>query len=675
MPDPVMNMKALDWAILGTLIAFLVAMLVYSQRFVRNTSQFLAADRCAGRYLLAISNGIAALGAITVIAQFELNYQAGFSPVWWSFIMGFVSLALTASGWVSYRLRETRVLTIAQFFEERYSRKFRVFAGFMAWLAGVLNYGIFPAVSARFFIYFCGLPQQFGLFGFTVSTYVFLLLLFLSLGVIFAIFGGQVAIMVTDFCQGTFCNIAFLILLFYLLTVFDWRTIAATLTELSMKNPAGSLVDPFKTSSLRDFNLTYFLISVFFTVIYWQTWLGTQGFQVSAKSPHESKMAGMLGTWRGMTQSRLLLFIPICAIVVLQGNLPEFAAVRQQTETALAAVGNSTLHEQLQVSVVLAKLLPAGLLGMFAAMMFAAMLSTDDSYLHSWGSILIQDVLLPMRRKQTALSPRQHINLLRLSILLVAVIAFFISWLFQQTQSIMLYFTISGALYAASAVVIGGLYWKKGTTTAAWISMISGAAFAIAGLLLCYYTPEWWQSHSGGAPQFYPDGRRIPLLDGQQAGFWAAVISIVSYIVISLCERRLRRMPDFNLERMLHRGPYARPGEAKPATGLKAFGFTADFTRSDKFIYLITIGWNLLWFVIGVALLLLEKAGLMTAARWTGFWIWFMIIGVVIGVGTTVWFLIGGVSDMRELFHTLKTARSNDNDDGRVIDGRNAGDR
>ena len=109
--------------------------------------------------------------------------------------------------------------------------------------------------------------------------------------------------------------------------------------------------------------------------------------------------------------------------------------------------------------------------------------------------------------------------------------------------------------------------------------------------------------------------------------------------------------------------------------GLKAFGFTADFTRRDKFVYLITIGWNLLWFVIGIALLLLEKAGLMTAARWTDFWIWFMVIGVVIGVGTTVWFLIGGVIDMRELFHTLKTVRSNDNDDGRVIDNHNAGDR
>ena len=225
-----------------------------------------------------------------------------------------------------------------------------------------------------------------------------------------------------------------------------------------------------------------------------------------------------------------------------------------------------------------------------------------------------------------------------------------------------------------SEMCIRDRYWKKGTTTAAWVSMISGATFAVVGLLLCYYTPAWWQSYSNGVPQFYPDGRRIPLLDGQEAGFWASVISLVSYIVISLCERYIRRMPDFNLDRMLHRGAYALPGEAKPAVGLKALGFNNAFTLSDKIIYLITIGWNLVWFVIGITLLLLERAGVMTAARWSNFWIWFMIIGVVVGFGTTIWFLIGGVSDMRKLFHTLKTAHSDDSDDGRVLDS-NEGDR
>ena len=35
------------------------------------------------------------------------------------------------SGWVIYRFRETCALTLAQFFEIRYSKKFRIFTGMM----------------------------------------------------------------------------------------------------------------------------------------------------------------------------------------------------------------------------------------------------------------------------------------------------------------------------------------------------------------------------------------------------------------------------------------------------------------------------------------------------------------------------------------------------------------
>ena len=40
-----------------------------------------------------------------------------------------IILFVAISGWVIYRFRETRALTLAQFFEVRYSKKFRLFMG------------------------------------------------------------------------------------------------------------------------------------------------------------------------------------------------------------------------------------------------------------------------------------------------------------------------------------------------------------------------------------------------------------------------------------------------------------------------------------------------------------------------------------------------------------------
>ncbi|NIM00736.1 MAG: sodium:solute symporter, partial [Acidobacteria bacterium] len=90
----------------------------------------------------------------------EMNYVAGFSMSWWGMTMSVFVLAVTASGWVVYRFRQTRCLTLAEFFERRYSRNFRVFAGIVAFVSGIVNFGIFPAVGARFFIHYCALPRE-----------------------------------------------------------------------------------------------------------------------------------------------------------------------------------------------------------------------------------------------------------------------------------------------------------------------------------------------------------------------------------------------------------------------------------------------------------------------------------------------------------------------------------
>ena len=149
-----MNFTALDWWIVGVVYAAMAGGVWLLRPFMRGVTDFLAAGRTAGRYMLSVSQGVAALGAISVVGFLEQNYVAGFSLTWWGLSTAIVVLLISVTGFVVYRFRETRCLTLAEFFERRYSRSFRIFMGLLAFLSGIINFGIFPAVGARFFIQF-----------------------------------------------------------------------------------------------------------------------------------------------------------------------------------------------------------------------------------------------------------------------------------------------------------------------------------------------------------------------------------------------------------------------------------------------------------------------------------------------------------------------------------------
>lgn len=202
-----MHLAALDWAIVSAFVLGLAVVAVWIRRYTRSVSDFLAANRCAGRYMLTLSEGLAAFGVASVIANFEKFYQAGFAAYWWGMMLAPVGMLVAMSGWVAYRYRETRALTMAQFFEMRYNRRFRVFAGILTWISGVLNYGVFPGIVANFFIHFCGLPQTLVIAGVEVRTLLLVMACFLGLALALVFGGGMVAVMVTDFIQAQFVNI------------------------------------------------------------------------------------------------------------------------------------------------------------------------------------------------------------------------------------------------------------------------------------------------------------------------------------------------------------------------------------------------------------------------------------------------------------------------------------
>jgi len=676
-----MTMNSLDYAIV--LIPFTVVLVVSwrTRRYMKSVADFMSASRCGGRYLLATAAGEAGMGAVSAVAIFEYTYKAGFAMSWWQMLSVPVGLLITLTGFAIYRYRETRAMTLAQFFEIRYSRNFRVFAGIMAFVSGVLNYGIFPAVGARFFVNYCGFPQSLLLLGMSVPTFAVLMFFFLGFALFLTLMGGQLTIMVSDTLQGLLAGVFYLIVIAALLYLFRWSDISGAMANVP---PGQSMLNPFDTAQAADFNIWYVLIGIFGMIYGRLGWQGGHGFWSSAASPHEAKMGAILGGWRGIASTVTITLLGICAFTYM--THPHFAQGAAQVNVQLQTIdGGPQIQSQMRVPVALSHMLPFGIKGVFAAVIFFAMIACDGSYMHSWGSIFIQDVVVPLRK--SPLTPKQHIRLLRWSIAGVAIFAFLFSLLYQQTDYILMFFAITGAIFlgGSGCAILGGLYFKKGTTAAAWAGMIAGSVLAVGGLVV----QQVWQSLDAviislvrgwgiARPmQAYllAHAEKCPM-NGQVIFFCAMLSSLIVYVTVSL----LTCKEDFNMDRMLHRGQYAVEAPSPESARRKwnwgaVIGFDREFTWGDKIISGSLFAWGMFWFLVFAAMSLLYLLHPWPLSVWATYWHYYaIVIPVFVGVVTTVWFTLGGTRDLIRLFRDLPNVKRNTMDDGTVVNHHNLGE-
>jgi len=655
-----MNMTGLDWAIVVVVMGGITVFAFSTRKYTKSVADFLAANRCAGRYLMTVAAGMATLAVVSAVANFEVFFQAGFAGNWWNMSMRPLMVILMMAGYIVYRFRETRALSTGQFFEIRYSKSYRKFMGVLAWLSGIINFGVFPAVGGRFFIYFCGLPEQFTALGIQWSTYAVSMAVLLGVSLLYTVIGGQIAVMVTDFVQATFCNIVLVFIVAFVLIKFPWSMV----TEAMAHQPEGeSLLNPLDTTKVEGFGLWYFLLG--YILIFFNTgsvgWQSGQAYNTSARDAHELRMTYVLGFFRAMVYGLMILVLALSAYLVMHHE--RFAGIAQSVNSVLDTVSsdpNNTIRKQVTASAALSHVFPVGIMGLVCVIMFAAFVSTHDTYMHGWGSVFVQDVILPFRKKP--FTPKVHLLLLRLSITFVTVFIFCFSLLFKQNEYILMFFWITGAIFTGGIAgpIIGGLYWKRGTTAAAWTSTIYGSTLAIATIVIRQLWP------------YFHDGANCPW-NSYYIFAGITISSAVLYIIVSLLTSR----EPFNLERMLHRGKYAlkdAKSEVAPKKGLAAFGFAKGIPWKDKIIFLAVGGWFFVWLMVFIVFAIYQLKVGMSDEAWSGLWQVWVYAQYGLTCIVTVWFLIGGIRDFKRLFADLKVAKRNDLDDGMVVDHRSLGE-
>lgn len=622
---------------------------------MKGVADFLSGGRIAGRYLLAVAKGEQGVGAVVFVALFEIISKSGFVLTWWGWISIPVMFLVTNSGWVIYRFRETRALTLAQFFEIRYSKSFRVFAGFLGFAAGMANFGIIPVVGAQFMMFFLELPQTLSVFGWVIPTHIPLMALLLGISLAITLSGGLITLMITNCLEGIISMVLFLVIIVALMMMFSWSEISQV---LAAQPPGQSLLNPFDSMGLKDFNLWYVLMGIFGIVYQTMAWQNQGAYTTAAVTAHESRMGGIMANWKGLGNTAVITLLAVCAMTYLAH--PDFAVQSAAVKAEVSQISQPQLQEQMTLPIAVVDMLPIGIKGLLCVILLMGVFGGDGTHLLSWGSLFIQDVVLPLRKKP--FSPQEHIRLLRWSMCGVALFAFLFGCFFKQTEYIMMWWVVTSALYVGGAgiAIIGGLYWKKGTTAGAWAGLLSGSGLVTGGII---------------ARQIWGEAF---LLNGAQIAFFGSLAACLVYAIVSLLTYR----EDFNMERMLHRGVYAIESEKKFETKSKTrvtwgklIGLDEHFTFGDKLLAGGLFGWSILWLVVFVVGTIWNLIAPWPISVWSQFW-FFVGIGVptFFAFSTAIWFTWGGIRDMRVFFKRIKEERVNPLDNGMVVNHHNLSD-
>ncbi len=445
-----MNFNYLDLIIIFAYVIFIFFAGSIVKKYVKGIDDYLVAGRSMGFSLGLISLMCTEIGMITYVYFAELGFKAGLASlmVAFPFIVAFLFLGKT--GFVIKKMMEMKIMTVPEFFSKRYSKGVRFYLGILMAVGGILNFGVFPGVEAKFINIVTGIPEEYLLY-----TMVGLLTVVL----LYTLVGGMVSVIVTNYVQYVLLSFGMIVITIIGFNAVGWDGIVnAVTTQMGDKG-----VNPFEPNFFEgDFGLGFIVWQILMQI---SILIGWQAVSARLFASKNSKTGQRIYTWSA------LMFFARAVLPVFWGIIA--FAYYTNLGTASSMEGLDALPNLVK------DLIPHGLLGLIFAGLLAASMSTYASYLLSWSSIVSQDIVgnaIKFITKKDLSSKKQ----LQLSRIVMAIVMLFIIWwsLFHKIEGYLYFYLNMTAMLFIPGTLISvalGVYWKNARTLGAYLAITFGA--------------------------------------------------------------------------------------------------------------------------------------------------------------------------------------------------------
>jgi SSS family solute:Na+ symporter len=384
----------------------------------------------------------------------------------------------------------SRISTLPEFLERRYSPASRSFLAFMAIMAALfIHIGMSIFAGAAVF-------QRF--FGIDVVTSIVAVAVVVS---VYTLLGGLRAVVVTETINTVF-------LLAGACTITAFAVLALPQHGIHSIAQFKAALKPAQLSMLQTHSavgLNWYEILLGFPILgiwYWCTDQTIVQRVLGARSERDAQL--------GPLMAGFLKILPVF-VLVLPGTIA-WVLFRDQ----IGSASNQTLP------VLITQLIPSGLKGLIAAAVLAALMSAVSAALNSSGTLVAVDIV---GRLRPGLSDRAQVNIARVSSAVVMILA--VAWSTQGGR----YSSIFEAINAIASniappittVFLFGVFWRRGTKEASLATLIFG--FSLGAVCFLLDLPAF------GTEKLITTGLGIPFL---MQAWWGFCLCSIVFVVVSL---------------------------------------------------------------------------------------------------------------------------------------------